>query len=92
MQMPGTSKKALAALAAACIMALMLAAAVDPAEARKGGQFKAPTTGTAKAPPSRVVRDHRGQNPVPQKNKNACKKTIRFCVIGGGQCYVACVP
>ena len=48
-------------LAAACGVGLMLSAAVDPAQAQKGGHggFKAPTTGTAKAPPNKVVRDHR---------------------------------
>ena len=70
----GASRKALAALAAACATALMLAAAVDQAEARKGGQFKAPMTGTSKAPPSpsRVVRDHRGQPQALPPGKGGC--------------------
>jgi len=46
-------------LAAACGVGLMLSSAVDYAQAQKGGGFKAPTTGTGKAPPNKVVRDHR---------------------------------
>jgi len=47
-----------ALLAAACTIGLVLSAALDQAQARKGGNVKGTTTGTSKAPPNKVVRDH----------------------------------
>ena len=45
-------------LAAACTMALVLSAALDQAQARKGGERQGHDDRNRKAPPNKVVRDH----------------------------------
>ena len=52
------------ALAASCAAGMMIFATLNEAEAAKGGNVRAPTTGTAQPTPSPVVRDHRGQPQV----------------------------
>jgi hypothetical protein len=59
MQMFVTRKTGSLLAATACGAALMVFAAVDPAAAQKGSNFKSTTTGTIKPPPSPRVRDHR---------------------------------
>lgn len=61
-------------LAAACGMGLMLSTTVDHAEAAKGGSVKGQTTGTSKANPSPVVRDHRGEGTVRPPPRPPCYK------------------
>jgi len=70
-----------AVMAAACGAGLMVCATLNAAEAAKGGNFRAATTGTATPTPSPVVRDHRGQPKAvpPSRNNNwVCKR---------GQCH-----
>lgn len=50
-------------IAAACVAGITLLAAVDHAEAGKGDSARGQTTGSGKANPSPVVRDHRGTAP-----------------------------
>ena len=64
-----------AVLAASCIAGLMIFAAINEAEAAKGGNVRAPTTGTAQPTLSPVVRDHRGQQQVlPPGGGLVCKR------------------
>jgi len=53
-----------AVLAASSAAGMMVFAALNEAEAAKGGNLRAPTTGTAQPTPSPTVRDHRGQQQV----------------------------
>src|ERR1044072_6691364 len=64
-----------AVLTASCAAGLMVFAALNEAEAAKGGNVRAPTTGTVHSTPSPVVRDHRGQQQVrPPGSGVICRK------------------
>jgi hypothetical protein len=64
-----------AVMAAVCGAGLMVCATLNEAEAAKGGNARAATTGTATPTPSPVVRDHRGQSQtLPAPTTGACKR------------------